>query len=133
MKPLQIEILAYAPTEFFHCLHCEVVMQGVGIGQSVRREQREAAFPPDLQAEYTALADWVRGLVARHGERVAVRVVDAASLEGVFKALRHRTRRFPAFILDGRERIVGFDRGRLDGALARRLGSAPAEAASERG
>ena len=50
MESLQIEVLTYAPTEFFHCLHCEVVFQSVGLGQKVRREQRAAAFPPDLLA-----------------------------------------------------------------------------------
>ena len=114
MKPLQIEILTYAPTEFFHCLHCEVVFQSVGIGQSVHREQRAAAFPPDLQAEYTALADWVRALVARHGDGVAVRVVDAASLEGVYKSLRYRARKYPAFVVDGQVRHGSPDYAALD-------------------
>jgi hypothetical protein len=124
MKPLQIEILTYAPTEFFHCLHCEVVMQTVGLGQSVRREQREAAFPPDLQAAYTALADWVRALVARHGARVAVRVVDVASLEGVFKSLRYRARRYPAFIIDGEVYQGGPDYAALDQVVEARLAGA---------
>ena len=121
MKPLQIEILTYAPTEFFHCLHCEVVMQSVGIGQSVRREQREAAFPPDLQAEYTALADWVHALVARHGDRVVVRVVDAASLEGVYKSLRYRARKYPAFVVDGEVRQGSPDYAALDRLVERVL------------
>ena len=121
MKSLQIEILTYAPTEFFHCMHCEVVMQSVGVGQGVHREQREAAFPPDLQAEYTALADWVRGVVARHGDRVRVRVVDAASLEGVYKSLRYRNRKFPVFILDGEVWRAGADYAALDQAVDSRV------------
>jgi hypothetical protein len=123
MKPLQIEILTYAPTEFFHCMHCEVVMQSVGVGQGVHREQREAAFPPDLQAEYTALADWVRGVVTRHGDRVAIRVVDAASLEGVYKSLRHRARKYPAFIVDGEVRQGSPDYAALDRVVDSRVES----------
>ena len=42
MAPLSIEVLTYAPTEFFHCMHCEVTMQAVGLGQAVHREQRAA-------------------------------------------------------------------------------------------
>ena len=121
MQPLQIEILTYAPTEFFHCLHCEVVFQTVGLGQRVRREQRAGAFPPDLQAEYTALADWARGVVARHGDRVQVRVVDAASLEGVYKSLRYHSRRFPLFVLDGVVWPHGPDYAALDHAVDERL------------
>ena len=51
-----------------------------------------------------------------------VTLVDVASLEGVFKAVRHRARRFPAFIVNGTERIVGFDRAKLDSALDRVAG-----------
>jgi hypothetical protein len=121
MTPLQVEVLTYAPTEFFHCLHCEVVFQTVGVGQSVHREQRAAAFPPDLQAEYDALASWVQGLVARHGGRVAVRVVDVASLEGVYKALRYRVRKFPTVVVDGRAHAAGGDFVALDRLVEERL------------
>jgi hypothetical protein len=121
MESLQIEILTYAPTECFHCLHCEVVFQSVGLGPQVRREQRAAAFPPDLQAEYTALADWVGRVVARHGDRVRVRIVDAASLEGVYKSLRYRNRKFPVFILDGDVWRGGADYAALDQAIDERL------------
>jgi hypothetical protein len=37
----------------------------------------------------------------RHGDRIQVRVVDAASIEGVWKSLRHRLRRYPSFIVEG--------------------------------
>ena len=117
----QLEILTYAPTEFFHCRHCEDVWDHVGIGKRIHAEQRQSLLPPDLQREYAAISDWVLQAVERYGGRLSVKVVDAASVEGVWKSLRHRTRRFPAFILDVRERIAAFDRERLDQALAQRL------------
>jgi hypothetical protein len=118
---MQVEILTYAPTEFYHCQHCEVVWDQVGLGSKIRREQRSAALPADLQAEYEAISDWVADAHRRYGERLQVKLVDVASVEGVFKAVRHRARRFPAFIVDGQQRIVGFDRRQLDDALAQRL------------
>lgn len=121
---MQVEILAYAPTEFYHCQHCEMVWDSVGFGGRIRKEQRAAALPADLQAEFTAIADWVAEAHARYGDRLQVKVVDVASIEGVIESLRHRTRRFPAFVIDGAERIIGFDPQRLDAALAQRLGSA---------
>ncbi len=121
---MQVEILTYAPTDFYQCQHCEFVWGSVGFGQRVRAEQRETALPTDLQAEYAAIADWLAEAHARYGERLQVTVVDVASVEGVFKAIRHRARQFPAFVFDGSESIIGFDRQRLDAALAQRLGSA---------
>lgn len=120
-----VEILAYAPTEFYHCQHCEAVWHHLGVGQGVHAEQRASALPPDLQAEYAAIVDWVRAASERYGPRLSFRVVDAASAEGVWKSLRYRVRRFPAFIVDG-ERIAGLDRPRLDAALEARVGAAPA-------
>jgi hypothetical protein len=118
---VQVEILTYAPTEFYHCQHCEVVWDSVGFGKRIRAEQRSAALPPDLQAEFTAIADWVASAHARYGDRLQVKVVDVASVEGVIKSIRHRTRRFPAFVVDDCERIVGFDPERLNAILERRL------------
>jgi hypothetical protein len=117
---VQLEILTYAPTEFYHCQHCEVVWDSVGFGPRIRAEQRSAGLPADLQAEFTAIADWTAAAHERYGDELQVKVIDVASIEGVIKAVRHRARRFPAFIVDGRERFVGFDPDRLDRALERR-------------
>jgi hypothetical protein len=119
---MQVEILTYAPTEFYHCQHCEVVWDQLGVGKPIHAEQRQAGLPDDLQAEYSAIAAWVEQAQARYGSNVRFSVVDAASVEGLIKSLRHRTRRFPAFILNGEERIVGFHPEQLDAALERHLG-----------
>jgi hypothetical protein len=117
----RVEILAYAPTEFYHCQHCEVVWGHLDLGDRVHAEQRKASLPEDLQREYAAISEWVSSAFDRFGDRLTVKVVDAASVEGVYKAIRHRARRFPAFIIDGEERVLGFDRDRLDLALTARL------------
>jgi hypothetical protein len=121
IEPLTVEIITYAPTEFFHCTHCEVVFQQVGVGQKIHAEQRASTLPDDLKAEYSRLADWVEQLARRHPGEIQFRIVDAASLEGVFKTVRHRLRAFPAVLIDGKEKVVGD----LDASLAaveRRLG-----------
>jgi hypothetical protein len=117
----RIDILAYAPTEFYHCQHCEIVWGHIGLGERLHREQRASALPDDLQAEYTAISDWVGRAFDRYGERLTVKVIDAASIEGLFKSIRHRARRFPAFIISGGDPIIGFDPGRLDAILAQRF------------
>jgi len=59
--------------------------------------------------------------LGRFGDRLQFSVVDVASVEGLVKSIRHRARRFPAFIVDGRERIIGFDPEQLNAVLERRL------------
>ena len=121
---MQVEVLTYAPTEFYHCQHCEIVWQEVGLGQRVRAEQRNVGLPFDLQAEYQAISDWAALAHQQYGQRLQVKLVDVASIEGVIKVIRHRVRRFPTFIVDGSERIIGFDKERLDAVLGERLGLA---------
>ncbi len=113
-RPVRLEIFASAPTEFFHCQHWEVVWHRIGLGQRWRAEQRGAEQPPDLQEEYAEISDWILDASERYGDRLLVTLVDPASLGGFWKALHHRVRRFPSFVVDGRERIGGFEHERLD-------------------
>jgi hypothetical protein len=125
LEPLTVEIVTYLPTEFFHCTHCEVVFQQVGIGQKIHAEQREAALPKDLEAELGRLSTWVDELTVRHPGQIELKIIDVASLEGVLKTLRYRLRSFPVVIIGGKEKIVGdLDAGRQ--AVERHLCLQPA-------
>jgi hypothetical protein len=129
-EPLAIEVLAYAPTVFYHCQHCELTFQQVGIGDRVHRQHAREALPDDLRDEFHALSDWIHSLGEEYGPRVQVKVVDAASIEGVLKSLKHRVSRYPAVILDG-DRFVRPDLARLRHEVDERMramssGNAPA-------
>ncbi len=45
-RPLMIEIVAYAPTAFYHCTHCEVVWKETGFSRGVREEQVKVCGRP---------------------------------------------------------------------------------------
>jgi hypothetical protein len=121
MKPLTVEVITYAPTVFSHCQHCEVAFQEMGIGERLRRVEAAAALPEDLAREFQAWSDWIHRLLERYGSRVRIKVVDAASIEGVVESVRHRVGRYPAVILDGREKRFGADFEALDRAISARL------------
>jgi len=106
-EPLLVEIIAYAPTAFYHCTHCEVAWSETGRMQRVHEEQLESSLPPDLIQEYQTISDWVREIFRVYCDRVVVKVIDAASIEGVYKSLRYGTRRFPAVIVSGEARFSG--------------------------
>jgi hypothetical protein len=101
----------------------------MGKSDHVQREQLASSLPADLMQEYQALSDWVRNMFQLHCDRIAIKMIDAASIEGVFKSLRYRTRRFPAVIVDQRGRFAGRDAlARAADEIGRRL-NAPAFAA----
>ncbi len=106
-EPLLVEIITYAPTAFYHCTHCEVAWSETGRMQRVHEEQLESSLPIDLLQEYQAISDWVREIFRIHCDRVVVKVIDAASVEGFYKSLKYGTRRFPAVIINGEARFNG--------------------------
>jgi hypothetical protein len=124
MKPVSVEVITYAPTVFTHCQHCEVAFGEVGIGERLRRQEAAEALPDDLARDYQALSDWVHALLERHGPRVRVRVVDAASVEGFVRSLRNRVGRYPAVIVDGKDKRIGSDFAALDPLIERKVASA---------
>jgi len=124
MTPVRVEVIAYAPTAFFHCQHCELTLQHVGVGQKIHDEQTTYALPPDLSRDYQALSEWVRALTEHYGGQVIVKVVDAASVEGFWKSLRYRVRRYPAVIVAGQDRCLGTNTATVQAFIDRHL-SAP--------
>ncbi|MGH2394140.1 MAG: hypothetical protein ACRDGH_11730 [Candidatus Limnocylindria bacterium] len=123
MQPVSVQIITYAPTAFRHCQHCELAFEGMGVGQPVQREAAASSLPDDLAREYQEVSDWVHRLLERHPGRLAISVIDAASIEGVWQSLRHRVRRYPAMIVAGREKTIGTDFGDVDRIIDRYVSS----------
>ncbi len=120
--PLEVEVIAYAPTAYYHCSHCEFAWREMDVTTEVHREQIESSLPADLLEEYHSLMQWVQETLQRYCDRVSIRVTDAASLQGVWKSLRYRARRYPAVIINGQVCSSGkeaFDLARLE--LEKRL------------
>ncbi len=115
-KPLLVEVLAYAPTQFFHCQHCELVWQQAGASatQEFHKETLASSLPPEMQKEYADLSAWVLQTVETYGGRVLFKIIDAASFEGLLKSARYGTRRYPAFVVGGKGKYIGtnFDQAR---------------------
>jgi hypothetical protein len=126
MKPVSVQIITYAPTVFYHCQHCELTFQEMGIGERLRRREAAEALPEDLAREFQAVSDWVHGLLERHGGRLRIDVLDAASIRGFLTSLRHRIGRYPAVIVEGRDKRIGLDLAALDPLIDRKVAAAAA-------
>ncbi len=128
-KPLLVEIIAYAPTAFYHCTHCEVAWREMGATNRIHDEQMESSLPEDLTRDYQAVSDWVKEVFRVHCDRILVKVIDAASIEGVFKALKYNARRYPSVIVDRKARFIGRQSLKSAGEeISRRLDLEPAVA-----
>lgn len=106
-KPLLVEIIAYAPTAYYHCTHCEVAWREMGKSNRVQEEQLESSLPEDLTREYQNVSDWVKEMFRVHCDNIVIKMIDAASIEGFYKSLKYNARRYPAVIVNGRTRFMG--------------------------
>ncbi len=123
MKSLLVEIITYAPTQYFHCQHCELVWNKAEMDsvQKFHADAQETSIPPELMQEYRALSDWIIRTVKHHNGRVTFRIVDAASLEGVWKSLRYGVHRYPAFVIAGKEKMTGNNFTQVETRINQRL------------
>ena len=99
-NPLLVEIIAYAPTAFYHCTHCEIAWREIGMSNRAHEEQLQSSLPEDLTNDYLIVSEWVKDVFRRYCDQVVIKMVDAASLEGVWLSLRCGARRYPAIIID---------------------------------
>lgn len=120
-NPLLVEIVAYAPTAYYHCTHCEVAWREIGVSNRIHEEQMESSLPADLAQDYQTVSDWVREIFRQHCDNVVIKVIDAASPEGLLKSLRYRVHRYPAVIVDHKTRFQAGDLEHASLEIAGRL------------
>ena len=120
-EPIVVEIIAYAPTAYYHCMHCEVAFREMGMSNYAHVEQVSSSLPPELAVEYQAVSDWVRELFQLYCDRLVVKVIDATTPQGIWKSLRYRVRRYPAVIVAGQARFPGGAFQAAEYEIARRM------------
>jgi len=76
-------------------------------------------YPPDLKEEYLKLSEWIRELTRNYKDRLLIRLIDAQSILGICKSLRHWIRKYPTFIVEGQEAYTGWDKKRLESLLVK--------------
>jgi hypothetical protein len=100
------------------CTACELVVAEAGVGEHPA-ERALDEYPQEWQDNVHRLADWVHDLDECYSEGILIKVIDPQSPEGLVKSLRYRVRQYPTWIVDGRTRVVGWDRQALEAALQR--------------
>jgi hypothetical protein len=118
--PIKLEILSLVPITYRQCSHCEQFYDQSGIGQQVHN-QILAEYPQDLLEDHYRISSLVVELLNRFKDEIIVHIIDPQSLQGIFKSLRFRVRKYPTFIVDGQEMVIGWDRPALERAIKSRL------------
>ncbi len=83
-------------------------------------------MPAEMMKEYQDLSDWILNAVERYSGRVVFKVIDATSVEGLIKSVRYGVRKYPAIVINGREKQIGGDLHQAEVMIDHRLAALPA-------
>jgi hypothetical protein len=116
MKPIRLEIVTQVLTSYDHCRHCEVIFDQAGLDKKFHQKEVNE-YPPELKEEYVKLCGWMKELTRLYKHRLFIKLIDVQSFVGIYKSLRHGIRRYPTFIIEGKEVYTGWDKNQLEGLL----------------
>ena len=123
MQPVPIEVIAPLPEGWGICLSCEMLLARANL-DTPPSERGLEEYPPEWQADFHRLSDWILDLAARYGNSVLIRIWDPRSLQGLWKSIRCGVRRYPTFVVAGRK-ISGWNTVQLEQTLAKALEPSP--------
>ena len=114
MNIIQLEVVApMLSTTEVGGLGCGIVLSSLGI-RSKYQAACTSEYPDDWREAIDFLSGWMKELQNLYRHRITIQVIDAYSPLGLWKQLRYRLFRFPAFIVDGKKTYVGWDHQELE-------------------
>lgn len=115
--PLQVEVVAHVLGSMDHCSHCQVFLEGTGVGGKIHQQDLDS-FPPDWMEEWQRLSDLIFNVTEKYAGKLVVKITDAQSPQGMWAALRRGIRRYPTFVIQG-EKYTGLDELAVDSLISR--------------
>jgi len=116
MKPIMLEIVTRVLTTYGHCRHCGVFLGQAGLDKKLHQKEVNE-YPSDLKEEVVKLSEWIKELTRLYKHRLLIKLIDVQSPLGLYKSLRHRVRRYPTFIIEGKDVYTGWDKNQLEDLL----------------
>ena len=111
-----MDVISPLPEGWGFCLSCETMMAQANVGKTPYERGLEE-YPPEWQADFRRLSALILDLAARYSENILIRIWDPRSLQGMFKSIRYGVRRYPTFVVNGQEKVAGWDVTRIESAL----------------
>ena len=120
MRPILLEIVTRMITTYDPCRNCKVLFDKAGLDRKLYQGELDE-YPPDLKEDNGKLSVWIRELSRLYKHRLRINLIDVQSLLGFYKSLRHRIRKYPAFIVEGKQTYSGWDRNQLEEILDKHI------------
>ena len=113
MSTVHVDVISPLPEGWGICLSCEMLMARANLDQAPH-ERGLDEYPPEWQEEFQRLSDVVLELSTRYRESILIRIWDPRSLQGLMKSIRYWVRHYPTFIVEGQEKVTGWNVEQLE-------------------
>lgn len=115
--PITVDVISLVPITYKQCISCELFYNETKIGQQVDNEIMHE-YPQDILEEQQRLSTMVVELINRFQNKISIRIIDPNSLQGIMESLKYRVRSYPTFIIDGKEKVIGWNQAAVEEAIA---------------
>ncbi len=78
-------------------------------------------YPEEMMEEHLRLSEWITDISRQYGPQIEIWVIDPQSGLGLWKALRYWIRKYPTFVVNGKEKYTGWDKTALNEILQKSL------------
>ena len=113
MSIVHVDVISPLPEGWGICLSCEMLMARANLDQAPH-ERGLDEYPPEWQEEFQRLSDVVMSLSNRFQDSILIQIWDPRSLQGLMKSIRYWVRRYPTFIVEGQNKVTGWDVEQLE-------------------
>ena len=121
-NPIEMEVVAHVLGSMNHCSHCQVFIDGVGVGDQIHRADLES-YPEEWMQEWGQLSDLIFNITERYAGQLVIKITDAQTPQAIWKALRQGIRKYPTFII-GDEKYHGVEENQIISMIERNLSQA---------
>jgi len=123
MRPVLLEVVTPMVANMeMGCPSCSLMFEYTGLNGRDRKACAEE-YPEDWREALSDLSKWIMELSRLYRHRIRIRMIDAQSPRGMWKQIRHRVRKFPAFIVDSKKTYIGWDSHSLEELIDERIRS----------
>jgi hypothetical protein len=121
MKPVQIEVVTPMLSSVeISSWRYSFILSYWGM-KSKYRSACINEYPDDWKWATNYVSQWLQEISYLYRHRIQIQVIDAQSPLGLWKQIRYRLFRFPAFIIDKKRTYIGWDHHQLEGLIDERI------------
>jgi hypothetical protein len=121
VNPILLEVVApMLSTVEMSCRGCGSILGYLGVRDKYRRACTNE-YPDDWKQAVDYVSKWINEISSLYQHRIRIRVIDAQSPLGLWKQIRYRLFRFPAFIVDRKRTYIGWDYAELESLIDERI------------